>query len=157
MKKIVIFGSVVILLFVALIVVNNVQQTQKSAGNPFGKSQLHPATIEIMNDENYQNIILPEELEDTLANNEAVTVYFYSSTCQFCKETTPRLAPLAEDAGINLVQYNLKEFEQGWDKYNLNSTPTVVHFDNGVEEGRIVGAASNEEFMQFFNDYVLNQ
>lgn len=80
---------------------------------------------------------------------------FYSPECQYCRETTPRLAPLAEDLGINLVQYNLKEFEQGWDQYRLNSTPTLIHFEGGAEVGRVVGAATNEEFKQFFNDLVL--
>lgn len=157
MKKVIIFGSVVVLLFIALIVVSNVQQTQKSAGNPYGKSKLHPATLELLNDENYQNIILPEELESALATQEDITVYFYSPTCQFCKETTPRLVPLAEDAGINLLQYNLKEFEEGWDLYGLQSTPTLVHFEGGAEAGRVVGAATNEEFQQFFDELVINK
>ncbi|GAE34494.1 thioredoxin family protein [Halalkalibacter akibai] len=155
MKKILIFGGVVLLLFVSLIVVNNAQQTKKAEGNPFGKTQLHPATLDLLNNENYQNIILPVELESQLSNEESVTVYFYSSTCQFCKETTPRLVPLADDAGINLVQYNLLEFEEGWNQYNIDATPTVVHFENGVEKERIVGAATDDDFKQFF-DRVLN-
>ncbi|ARK32848.1 thioredoxin family protein [Halalkalibacter krulwichiae] len=156
MKKILIFGGAVILLFVALVVVSNAQQTQKSEGNPFGKSQLHPATIEIMDDPNYQNIILPEELETSIADEEEVTVYFYSSTCQFCKETTPRLVPIADEKEVNLVQYNLLEFEDGWEQYDITATPTVVHYENGDEAGRIVGAAENEEFEQFFENIVLN-
>ncbi|KHF40924.1 thioredoxin family protein [Halalkalibacter okhensis] len=157
MKKIILFGSIVVLIFVALIVVSNINQSQKAAGNPYGKDRLDPATVELLDDPNYQNLILPDELEEKLANEESVTVYFYSSTCPYCKEATPRLVPLAEENGINLLQYNLKEFEQGWNQYNLESTPTVVHFENGIEVGRIVSAVSNNEFQQFFDEYVVSE
>ncbi|WP_227936948.1 thioredoxin family protein [Alkalihalobacillus deserti] len=155
MKKVIIFGGMVILIFVALAVVSNLQQTQKAEGNAFGKETLHPATIELKDNPNYQNIILPEELENELSKEEAVTVYFYSSTCQFCKETTPRLVPIANEKGVDLVQYNLLEFEDGWEKYDLTATPTVIHFEDGLEKGRLVGAATNEEFEQFFEELVL--
>jgi thiol-disulfide isomerase/thioredoxin len=155
MKKVLIFGGIVVFLFVALIVVSNAQQTKKAEGNPFGKSQLDPATLELIDNPLYQNVILPEELAEKVANGEVTTVYFYSSICQYCRETTPRLVPLADDLGVELVQYNLQEFEEGWNEYKIDATPTVVHFENGVEAGRIVGAATDEEFEQFFNDLVL--
>lgn len=157
MKKVLIFGGVVVLLFVALTVVTNMQQTQKAEGNPYGKDRLDAATVNLLDDPNYQNVILPDELAERLANVEDVTVYFYSPTCQFCQEATPRLVPLAEENGIDLVQYNLLEFEEGWNEYNIESTPTVVHYEDGVEVERVEGAASNEGFQQFFNEYVLSE
>ncbi len=157
MKKVLFFGGIVVVLFIALALVTNIQQTQRAEGNPFGKERLNPATVSLMDDPNYQNVILPDELEERISNGEDVTVYFYSSTCQYCKETTPRLAPLADENGIDLVQYNLLEFEDGWNDYKIEATPTVVHFENGVEVGRVVGAATNDEFQQFFNQLVLNE
>ncbi|GAE27691.1 thioredoxin [Halalkalibacter wakoensis JCM 9140] len=156
MKKIILFGSVVILIFVALIVVSNLNSAQKASGNPFGKERLHPATVELLDDPNYENVILPAELEEKLTNDEAVTVYFYSSTCPYCKEATPVLVELADESGIDLVQYNLREFEEGWDEYKLESTPTVVHYENGVEVGRIVSLQPAQEYQRFFDEYVLN-
>ena len=35
----------------------------------------------------------------------------------YCKEATPILTPMAEELGIDLVQYNLLEFKQGWNDY----------------------------------------
>ena len=55
-----------------------------------------------------------------------------------CKEATPILTPLAEELGIDLVQYNLLEFEQGWDDYDIEGTPTIVQFKDGKEVARIV-------------------
>ncbi|MEL3971843.1 thioredoxin family protein [Rossellomorea oryzaecorticis] len=150
MKKIIIFLAVVVGLFAAIAIVTNMQNSQKAEGNKFKKDKLHPATVELMDDPNYQNVILPEELDKKLENKEDVTVYFYSSTCPHCKETTPVLAPLAEEMGVDMVQYNVLEFEQGWTDYQIEATPTLVHFKNGEEVDRIVGSQPEEEFRSFF-------
>lgn len=73
--------------------------------NIFGKKTLAPATVDLIDDPNYQNVIFPEELKNTLDEEAPVTIYFYASDCVHCKRTTPTLAPLAET--IDLVQYNL--------------------------------------------------
>ncbi|MDT8859540.1 thioredoxin family protein [Alkalihalobacillus sp. MEB130] len=156
MKKVILFGSIVVLIFVALIVVSNINSSQKAAGNPFEKDRLDPATIELLDDPNYQNVILPSELAEKMANEETATVYFYSPKCAFCKEATPTLVQLTDEKGIDLVQYNVLEFEEGWDAYNIDSTPTVIHFENGVEVQRIVGLAPEQEYNQFFDEYVVN-
>ena len=110
-----------IVLFIALALLTNMGNSKKvSENNPYGKDRLHPATIDLLDDENYQNIILPEKLEKKLANQEDATVYFFASDCPFCKEATPILTPMAEELGIDLVQYNLLEFKQGWNDYKLN-------------------------------------
>jgi thioredoxin-like negative regulator of GroEL len=154
LKKIIIFLAVVIGLFAAIAIVTNMQNSQKAEGNKFKKDELHPATVELLDDPNYQNVILPEELEKKLENKEDVTVYFYSSTCPHCKETTPVLAPIAEDMGVDMVQYNVLEFEQGWTDYQIEATPTLVHFKNGEEVDRIVGSQPEEEFRSFFEENV---
>ncbi|RBP04235.1 thioredoxin family protein [Rossellomorea aquimaris] len=130
---------------------------KKAEGNKFKKADLNPATVEPLDDPNYQNVILPEELEEKLKNNEDVTVYFYSSSCIHCKRTTPVLAPLAKDMEVDMVQYNLLEFEQGWDQYRIESTPTLVHFEDGKEVARIVGEQPEEEFKKFFEENVTKE
>ncbi len=154
MKKIIIFLVVIVGIFAAIAIVTNMQNNQKAEGNMFKKDNLHPATVELLDDPNYQNVILPDELEKKLDKKEDVTVYFYSSDCPHCKRTTPILAPLAKDMGIDLVQYNLKEFEQGWDQYQIEGTPTIVHFEKGKESARIQGEQSKEAFKQFFEENV---
>ncbi|MGR3763360.1 thioredoxin family protein [Rossellomorea sp. NS-SX7] len=154
MKKIIIFLAVVIGLFAAIAIVTNMQNSQKAEGNKFKKDNLDPATVALLDDPNYQNVILPEELEKKLADKEDVTVYFYSSTCPHCKETTPILAPLAEEMGVDMVQYNVLEFEQGWTDYQIEATPTLVHFKDGKEVDRVVGSQPEEEFRSFFEENV---
>ncbi|MBS4210735.1 thioredoxin family protein [Bacillus sp. FJAT-50079] len=154
MKKVIIFLAIFVGLFAVIALITKIQQDQKSEGNVYQKESLHPATIDQLDDPNYQNIILPDELEKKLNNKEDVTVYFFSSTCSFCKQTTPIINPVAKELDIDLVQYNLLEFPQGSNEYNIESTPTVVHFVKGKEQARIVGAAPKEDFKAFFEKNV---
>lgn len=152
-----IFLGVIIVIFGVIALVTNTQKTQKSKGNPYNKENLRTSTIDQLNDPNYQNLILPDELAEDLKNKEDKTVYFYSPECVHCQRTTPIVAPLAEEMGIDLVQYNLLEFEQGWDDYHIDSTPTIIYFKNGVEYKRIVGYNEKEVFKKWFEDNRINQ
>lgn len=157
MKKMMIFLVIIIALFAAIAIISNTQNKQKVAGNPYNKEKLEQATIDQLNDPNYQNLILPDELTADLKNKEDKTVYFYSPTCIHCQKTTPIVAPLAEEMGIDLVQYNLLEFEQGWNDYGIESTPTIVHYKDGVESERIVGYNDKEVFQKWFKDNEVNK
>lgn len=152
MKKIIIFLGVVIVLFGTITYLTNAKNEEKveESDNPYKKETLNPATIDQLDDPVYQNLILPEELEDKLDKGEDATVYFYSPTCSHCQRTTPELVPLTDELDINLVKYNLLEFEQGWDEYQLESTPTIVQFKDGKEVSRIVGYNEPEVFKQWF-------
>lgn len=153
---IVIIGIIVVLV-IALFFVVQYQNNQKTNGsdNPYGTSDLEQETIDQLDDPNYQNQILPDELESKLENGEDVTVYFFSPTCVYCQNTTPYLAPLAEDNGVDMKMFNLLEFGQEGMPYAIESTPTLVHFKDGEEVARIVGQRSEEEFQKFFDEYVL--
>ena len=52
--------------------------------------------------------------------------------------------PLADDAGITMHQYNLREYQEGWREYNIEFTPTLVYFENGAEKERMVGGLKPE-------------
>lgn len=156
MKKMIIFLIIIIALFAAIALITSTQNKQKAESNPYNKKNLEQSTIDQLNDPNYQNLILPDELAKDLKNKEDKTVYFYSPECIHCQKTTPIVAPLAEEMGIDLVQYNLLEFKQGWDDYSIESTPTIVHFKNGKEEARIVGYNEKEVFKKWFEDHEMN-
>ncbi len=149
MKKVLIFLAIIIVLFAGIAYVTKMQNSVKSKDNPYGKDTLHPATADLLEDPNYQNLILPDQLEEKLNSKEDLTVYFFSSTCPHCKAATPVLMPLADDLGVDVVQYNLLEFEQGWDDFGIESTPTLVQFKDGKEVARIVGNQPKEEFQSF--------
>lgn len=155
MKKVIIFLLIIVGLFAALFFINKAQNEEKAEGNPYGKDTLHPETVKQLKDPNYQNIILPEELDEKLDNGEDVTVYFYSPLCPHCVETTPVVAPLAKDMEIDLVQFNLEEFKDGWNDYGIESTPTIVQYKDGKEVNRIVGSQEEDTFKDWFNENTL--
>jgi thioredoxin 1 len=153
MKKVIIFISIIIALFAALAFVTNYQNQQQAKGNPFGKETLNTATIQQLNDPNYQNIILPKELEEVLDSKGNATIYFYSPTCPHCVETSPIIVPMAKEIGVDMKLFNLLEFENGWAEYKISSTPTVIRFEDGEEVGRVEGQVSNEEFKSWFEKW----
>lgn len=153
MKKVLIFIGIIVVLFGALAIITKMQNEEKvSEDNIYNKDTLHPETVAQLEDPNYQNLILPEDLQTQLDKGEDMTVYFYSPTCPHCQRTTPIVSPLSEEMDINLVQYNLLEFEQGWDDYGIQETPTIVQYKDGKEVARIVGYHEEPDFESWFNE-----
>ena len=157
-KKMLVIVGVIVVIFVALFFVIDYKNNQalENNENPYGTKDLNQATIDQLNDPLYQNIILPDDLNEKINDGEEVTVYFYSPTCVYCQNTTPYLAPLAEDMDVDMKKFNLLEYGQEGVAYGIESTPTLVHFENGEEVSRLVGQYPEEEYEAFFNEYVLN-
>lgn len=155
MKKLLIIGGAIVAVFILLIVLTNMSNDKKLAGNPYGTEDLKQETIDQLDDENYQNIILPDDLKAKVESGEPVTAYFFSPTCPHCKAMTPVLMPIVEEMDVDVVQYNVYEFDQGWDDYRLEATPTMIHFEDGQEVSRMVGNQPKENIEAFFNEVVL--
>ncbi|MGE7692841.1 thioredoxin family protein [Lysinibacillus sp. NPDC094177] len=159
MKKLLIIGSVIVLLFIAIIVLTNVSNNNKlaNAKNLYGDKELKQETIDQLDDENYQNIMLPDELEKKLKAGEDVNAYFFSPTCMHCKAFTPELMPIAKELGVDIAQLNIYEFDGLADKYNITATPTFIRFEGGKEVQRFEGALPEEELRTFLNKEVLKK
>lgn len=155
MKKMLIIGGVIVAIFALIIVLTNMSNSKKLADNPYDKENLDQSTIDLLDDEDYQNIALPDEVETQIKSGEPTTVYFFSPTCPHCQATTPILMPVADDMKVDVLQYNLLEYEQGWQDYFIEATPTLVHYENGEEVARWVGAQPKENIEEFFNEVVL--
>ncbi|MCM3389452.1 thioredoxin family protein [Ureibacillus chungkukjangi] len=139
MKKLGILGAVVVVLFAAIIILTNLANQDKLKDNPYDTDSLDQATIDLLDNENYQNIILPEELEEKIDSGEPVVAYMFSPTCIHCQAMTPALMPIADEVDVHIDQYNLLEYDQGWNQYNIESTPTLIYFKDGKEVNRIIG------------------
>lgn len=112
-----------------------------------------PETIALLDDPNYQNNVLPEELNSLLTSEEDVLVYFYSPTCPECLATTPTLMSMASENELEIVQYNLLEYEQGWDDYKIETMPALLHFKNGEVVSKLEGKQSEEQIALFMEQY----
>lgn len=139
MKKLMIYLAIVAVLFAGLFVIN--QSSGSSSDNPYDikERDLNPSTRKQLDDVHYQNIILPDEMKSYTASADGAFVYFFSPQCSFCVATTPLLMPLADELGVEIRQYNLLEFNEGWSAYQITHTPTLAYFENGVKLQQIVG------------------
>ena len=155
-NKMIIIIGVVVVLFVGLIVLNNVKNDKKttSDNNPYGNKQLQQETIDQLDDPLYQNIILPDDLNRALTNKEDMTVYFYSPTCIHCINSTPIVVPLVEELDIDMKKLNTLEYEGDMSDYDLEGTPTIIHYENGEEVTRFEGAAEEPQYRKFFEENV---
>ncbi len=162
MKKLIIYLSIIVALFAGLYALNYYENG--SSDNPYGlrESELTSSTRKQLDDPNYQNIILPDQLKSMVANKESGFVYFFSPDCPHCVATTPLLNPIADQLDVDLPKYNLLQFNEGWRDYGIQYTPTLVYFQDGVEAERIVGGMEIDTgdgghtkavFEQFFKKY----
>ncbi|GED72376.1 thioredoxin [Brevibacillus reuszeri] len=152
MKKIIFLSILVAALLIGAIVYSDISNREAAAGNPYGKSSLNPATIEQLKDPLYDNLIMPEELQTKLDNKDEMFVYYYSPVCEHCKATTPVLVPLVKDMQIDMKKHNLLEFNASWDKYNIEFTPTLVHYKDGKEVARLVGGHEAGEWKTWLEE-----
>ncbi|WP_042349919.1 thioredoxin family protein [Bacillus massiliigorillae] len=170
MKKVIIFLAIIVVLFAGIAIMNNMQNKEQAAKQQeadeqannelsseqkalakklYNKDLLKSSTIAQLEDKNYQNIITPKNLEKKLDTEKQTFVYFFSPECSHCVAATPKLMTAAKDKGINVNQYNLNEFEDGWDQYNIESTPTLVVYEDGKEVDRKLGDDSEEAFNEY--------
>lgn len=170
MKKLLIYLGIIVALFALLYYLNwaSNQKANSEYTAPAKKlyqttpDKLKPETRSQLKDVNYQNIIIPDDLEQKIKDGETLTVYFFSPLCSYCRETTPVLNEIAAEVGADYYQMNVYEFEDMWSKYRLDATPTLIHFENGQEIERKVGGISEnnpgntrEDFKQFLTEYAV--
>lgn len=153
MKKLLAIGGVIVVIFILIVVLVNKSNEAKMNENPYDTDQLNTATIDLIGNKNYNNIILPDELEEKIASGDPVTAYFFSPLCSYCMEMTPILMPTAKDMNVTVHQYNLLEYEKQAASYGIEATPTLIQFKDGKEVGRMVGAQPEDNIRLFFEEY----
>ncbi|GKV67003.1 MULTISPECIES: co-chaperone YbbN [unclassified Sporosarcina] len=157
MKKLLAIGGIIVVIFVLIIVLNNKSNEKKLTDNPYGTDQLDQRTVDLLSNENYQNIVLPDELDKQIESGEPTTVYYFSPACQHCMEFTPRLMPIADEYGVHIYQYNMLELDKQLDsKYDIVEWPALVHYKDGKEEFRMIGGHPDENIKAFFDEIESN-
>ena len=150
MKKLGIIGAAVVLLFAAILVLTNMSNSDKMKDNPYDTDNLQQSTIDLLDDENYQNIILPDDLQAKIDSGEGVFAYMFSPECGHCMNFTPKLMNVAEQEDIQIDQLNVLEYQNAWTTYQVEYTPTLIYFENGEEVTRLYGDKDEESVRQFF-------
>ena len=155
MKKLWIIGGVVVLLFAAIIGLTYYSNAEKLKDNPYDKKNLNQATIDLLDDENYQEIILPDDLKKQIASGEPTLAYMFSPVCTHCQSFTPKLMKVVNELDVDIVQLNVLEYDEAWATYGITATPTLIYFNEGKEVTRLVGDYDEEATRAFLKGTVL--
>ncbi|WHT85450.1 thioredoxin family protein [Bacillus cereus] len=134
MKKMLIFGGIIIVLFAAIFVVTQMEKKNAST------------------DEKgyYSNKISLEDLNKNIEDKKEQTIYFYQTSCVHCQKVSPIVVPLAKDLNVDMKVIDIENLNEPWDKYNIQGTPTIIHFKDGKEVSRISGEQSKDKFKEWF-------
>ncbi|TKI86515.1 thioredoxin family protein [Bacillus mycoides] len=136
MKKMIIFASICLLLFITFLIITNKENNTSSKA--------------VTKNDYYKNKITIDQLENDISNNKEKVIYFYQTTCFHCKLVSPIIVPMAEDMNINMQVIDLETYKEGWDKFKITGTPTVVHYKKGKEIDRIEGEQEETTFRKWF-------
>lgn len=134
MKKMLIFGGIIIVLFAAIFAVTQMEKKNAST------------------DEKgyYSNKISLEDLNKNIEDKKEQTIYFYQTSCVHCQKVSPIVVPLAKDLNVDMKVIDIENLNEPWDKYNIQGTPTIIHFKDGKEVSRISGEQTKDKFKEWF-------
>ncbi|MED5049253.1 thioredoxin family protein [Bacillus siamensis] len=153
MKTILVTLCVIVGLFIGLqYYVSAQRENINGLDTPYKKEKIHYETAKLLKNNDYQRLILPKDLENSLRNHSKVFVYFYSSTCTYCKKATPIVNLVSEKTHNDVKQFNLLEFEEGWNKYKIEQTPTLILFKNNKEVKRLEGLYDEKTYLNFMKN-----
>ncbi|MGZ0879992.1 thioredoxin family protein [Priestia megaterium] len=131
MSKKFLFSSVVILIIGLLLIINTQYKEKKDL---------------------YSDQTSLAQLEKDIEQNKDIFVYYYQVNCTHCQKVSPYLIPLGQKQDVKFEILNLEKYTEGWRKFRILETPTLVHYKNGVEINRIKGEHSEEEYKIFFKN-----
>jgi thioredoxin 1 len=157
MKRVLVFLLILGGLIALLVLLDQLTNTANS-DNVYGipQNQLSRATINLLDDPNYQNVILPAALDDKLDNKESFFVYYFSAACSFCIKTTPILNDLIKQTNVQVDQFNLEVYNSYFAKSNIRGTPTLIFYEKGIEKDRIevgIENANDQESIQIYTAF----
>ncbi|HEK9101793.1 TPA: thioredoxin family protein [Bacillus pseudomycoides] len=136
MKKMLIFGGIIIVLFAAIFAITQMESKNKEEQ---GKNY-------------YTNKITSSDIRKNNEEKKEQTVYFYQTGCQYCEKVSPIVVPMAKDMNIDMKVIDILNDNSTWDDYKIEGTPTIIHFKDGKEVSRIHGEKPKETFEKWFKE-----
>lgn len=88
--------------------------------------------------------------KEVLDSETPVLADFYSDSCIPCKRLSPALAELEEEfeSRLKIAKININFDSELAEKYDVQSVPTLVLFDNGEEIERIKGLVRKDDIKE---------
>ena len=90
--------------------------------------------------------------KEVLKSEKPVLVDFYADWCGPCNAIAPVIEELATelDGKAKVGKINVDDNSDIAVEYNVMSIPTLIIFQNGKEEKRLVGLRDKEELLNLF-------
>jgi thiol-disulfide isomerase/thioredoxin len=106
----------------------------------------------------YTNISL-DDYKSKINNNEDFLIYVYKTSCPVCQEMKPYMNEVIESEELTILALNSEDdgnLERGFfENQRLEKSPTLIYYNNGVEENRLEGYHSVKELRKFVSKYKL--
>ncbi|EJS50617.1 MULTISPECIES: thioredoxin family protein [Bacillus] len=145
MKKMLIFGGIIIALFAAIFAV-----TQMEEKNASTSQKIDNATgSQTDGSDYYTNKISLSDLQKNLKEKKEETVYFYQTSCVHCQKLSPIVVPMAKDLNVDMKVMDIEKLDAPWDEYKIKGTPTIIHFKDGKEVSRISGEQPKDKLKEW--------
>ncbi|MED2185021.1 thioredoxin family protein [Bacillus wiedmannii] len=144
MKKMLIFGGIIIALFAAIFAV-----TQMEEKNATSQKIDNTTDSETNGPDYYTNKISLSDLQKNLKEKKEETVYFYQTSCVHCQKLSPVVVPMAKDLNVDMKVMDIEKLDAPWDEYKIKGTPTIIHFKDGKEVSRISGEQPKDKLKEW--------
>ncbi|MGH0567526.1 thioredoxin family protein [Bacillus cereus] len=144
MKKMLIFGGIIIALFAAIFAV-----TQMEEKNATSQKIDNVTDSKTNGPDYYTNKISLSDLQKNLKEKKEETVYFYQTSCVHCQKLSPVVVPMAKDLNVDMKVMDIEKIDAPWDDYKIKGTPTIIHFKDGKEVSRISGEQPKQKLQEW--------
>ena len=85
--------------------------------------------------------------------NGKVLIEFYSPRCKSCQDVQRILEDILKDFGdVKFIKVNVFENREFAKSFNVIALPVIVALKDGVEIGRLKGAKSRSEILEFLRE-----
>ena len=91
-----------------------------------------------------------EGFDEAIKSAEKVIIEFYANWCGPCKVMKPILNKISE-TGIAVFEVDVEDQPELTDKYEVQSIPTTLYFENGIQISKTIGARSENKVLSEFN------
>lgn len=147
MKKMLGIFTVIICVFIVFIILEKKNNTEQNVNQETSENQ-----------ETIENSLTLDELVGLVNSEQDVLVYFYQPNCIYCQQANPIISSLVNEMDIDLKVFNLQKYKNGWEQFNVDGTPTLIHFKDKEEISRLDGLGSEVEYKEWFeHESISNQ